>query len=77
MNRKEAYQFVLNDLRQVGMFRGIYDARTERAQHHVQGIGTVMEYISHYADEENYMSEFYKNMIESEKRAGIYDDHDN
>ncbi len=77
MNKKEAYQLVLSDLRQVGMFRGRYDARTERAKHHVQGIATVMEYISHYANEEDYMNEFYKNMNESEKRAGVYDDHNN
>ena len=76
MNRTEAYRLVLNDLRQVGMFRGIYDAR-HGEKGYMNGIYTLMEYISYYADEENYMTEFSYNMIESEKRAGVYDDHNN
>ena len=76
MNKVEAYKIVLNDLRQVGMFRGNYDAR-HGEKGYMNGIYTLMEYISHYANEEKYMVQFLDNMIESEKRAGVYDDHDN
>lgn len=76
MNKVEAYKIVLNDLRQVGMLRGRYDA-TYGSVDFMNGIYTVMEYIAYYAKDEKYMDQFLDNMIESEKRAGIYDDHDN
>lgn len=74
--KAEAYKIVFDDLMQVNMFKGIYDARhaeEEGVDDFMSGISTVMEYISYGVSEETY-SEFndlwWANIHESWKRAG-------
>ena len=68
MNRTEAYRLVLNDLRQVSMFRGIYDAK-HGSQSFMGGVYTVMSYITCYAKDDEYLDEFVKNLSESEEKV--------
>ena len=70
MNKSEAYQIVFDDLMQIDLFRGIYDARHGN-EHYMHGISVVIEYIAQSISDECYEkfnTEFIQNMIKSEKK---------
>ena len=70
MDKKEAYQIVLNDLLECGMFRGRYDA-THGSQQFMLGIATVVEFVAFGCDKLEEVSDtFIQNMIRSEKAVG-------
>ena len=73
MNKSEAYKIVFDDLMNVNMFKGIYDATyDENTNHFIYGIQTVMENIAYGVSEECY-DEFSKmflaNVISSQEEA--------
>ena len=65
MSEKEAFQIVLNKLKECNMFSGIYDAKNGN-EHFMYGLATVMEVIAYYAGDEEHADIFLRNMIESE-----------
>ena len=73
MDKKEAYKIVLEDLKKVSAFRGLYNTR--RAKHGkyvMMGIEWVMDAIAAEISEEEYDkfdTEFVDNLIESERKA--------
>lgn len=58
------YKIVLEDLKEVPMFTGKYDAKNGR-KHFMFGIMTVMEYIAGKAGDEEYSDMFLENMNKS------------
>lgn len=66
-NETEAFKIVLNKLKEVNLFCGIYDAKNGN-EHYMNGISTVMEVIAHYAGDEQFEDLFMKNMIKSEEK---------
>lgn len=72
MDKKKAYEIVFNDLKQIGLFCGKYDAKNGK-ESYMHGVSSVMENIALGVSEECYnrfSMEFLKNMIESEEKAG-------
>ena len=72
MNKADAYYIVYKDLTEdIGMFTGVYDAKNGKPEF-MHGIATVMEHIACEVGDDCYEAfydKFYKNMVESEKRA--------
>ena len=66
MSEREAFQIVLNKLKECQLFCGKYDARNGN-EHYMYGISTVMEVIASYAGDETFEEMFLKNMNESER----------
>jgi len=76
MDKKKAFQIVLNELAECGLFMGKYDAshKKERIDYYMLGISTVMECIAaNISDEvcDDYSDTFIRNMIESQRKAGV------
>lgn len=70
MDKREAYQIVLNDLLDCAMFRGHYDAKNGSPQF-MYGIATVIESIAFGCGKyEEVCDAFIQNMIMSEKAVG-------
>lgn len=70
MDKTKAYQIVFDDLMQIDLFTGIYDARHGN-EHYMHGISAVIEYIAQGVSDECYEkfnTEFIQNMIKSEKK---------
>lgn len=71
MNRTAIYNFVYEELSDMPIFNGKYDAK-HGDEHFMNGIGTVMEYIAFQADrEENFDKIFFDNRVESLDKAGM------
>lgn len=73
MNEKEAFEIVLNKLKEFPLFVGKYDA-AHGDDTFMYGVEMVMEYISHHVSDEIGMAfedEFYGNIVESKRRFGI------
>ena len=71
IDKSEAYKRVYDDLMQVSLFRGIYDA-SHGKEHFMYGVSCVMEFVASGVNEETHEKfeyEFTQNMIESEERA--------
>lgn len=69
-SKARAYQVVFQDLMQIDLFRGIYDAK-HGDEHYMYGISAVIEYIAQGVSDECYEkfdTEFIQNMIASEKK---------
>lgn len=62
------FKIVLDDLKQVELFMGKYDAKNGN-EHYMFGISTVMEYIAYKAGDDMFEDVFMYNMIASEKKA--------
>lgn len=73
MNEKEAFQIVLNKLKECNLFCGFYDARNGKKDF-MDGIYTVMEVIANHAGDEMYSDMFLKNMIVSEVKCNVCSD---
>ena len=74
MDTKTAYAIVFNELREIPLFRGIFDARHCEAgkEHFMYGIQTVMEVIANQISDatyEQFNEEFVTNLIKSEDKA--------
>lgn len=67
MNKTEAYEIVLKDLKKVSMFRGKYDAKNGDRPF-MYGVFTVMEHIAEQAGDEYFTVRFVKNMLKSEEK---------
>lgn len=67
MNEKEAFQIVLNKLKECELLCGKYDARNG-SEYFMYGVSTVMEIIANYAGDNEFEDMFLKNMIESEEK---------
>jgi len=63
------WKAVLEELKEIQLFRGIYDAKNGN-EHYMYGISTVMEVIANKANDEEFENEFLHNMELSEERAG-------
>ena len=68
MNERDAYELVFDDLKNCHMFTGIYDAKNGN-ESFMHGICTVMEFIANKAGREDFIDDFIKNMLESERKA--------
>lgn len=71
MTEKEAFEFVLNELKKCGLFTGKYDARNGD-EHFMYGVACVMESIAYHVSDDvgDAFSElFTKNMTESEEKV--------
>ena len=71
MTKEEAYKYVLDDMSQVMMFTGIYDAE-HGSDKFMSGISTVMEWIAYNVSDEvgiKFSDAFLTNRINSELRA--------
>lgn len=74
MDKKEAYEIVLNDLMSdnaPGLFKGRYDA-VHGNESFMYGISTVIEFIAHHVSnkaEDKYSNLFMNNMVKSEEKA--------
>lgn len=71
MTKSDAYKIVLEDLKQVGLFTGHYDAINGNKSF-MYGISTVMEEIAYKVDEEtgrNFTDWFTGNMIASQAKG--------
>ena len=71
MTEKEAFEFVLNELMQCGLFIGEYDAR-HGDEHFMYGIATVMESIAYRVGDDvgdAFSDLFTRNMIKSEENV--------
>lgn len=60
----DAYKIVLEDLKEVPMFMGKYDAKNGNI-HFMYGISTVLEYIADKAGDEEYRDIFVDNLNKS------------
>ena len=70
MNRTKAYKIVLNDLIQLNLFKGIYDAKNGN-ETFMRGIATVMENIAYRIskkDYEDFCEMFESNIIKSKEK---------
>lgn len=71
MDKKTAFAIVLEELINIKMFCGIYDAKHGNP-HFMYGIQTVMENIAYSIDErvgDKFSDDFLNNMIKSEKNT--------
>ena len=71
MEKRQIYETVFNDLLEIPMFRGVYDAKNG-SEHYMYGINIVMNFIANKISEkasDEYNDEFDKNMIKSEEKA--------
>ena len=78
MDKKEAYQIVLDDLMQCDLFRGKYDAKHGASEHYMYGICTVMEAIAYRVSEKTgdaFSDMFLLTMIKSEEKTETHDLH--
>ena len=73
MNEKEAFQIVLNKLKECNLFCGFYDARNGK-EDFMYGISTVMEVIADYAEDKMFADMFLKNMVVSEEKYNVRND---
>lgn len=67
MNKSEAYQIVFDDLKQLDLFNGIYDAEHGKKEY-MYGIIAVMEQIASGVSEEcciEFSDKFFDNMCQS------------
>ena len=69
---RNSAEVVLSKLKECDLFCGKYDAKNGKDSY-MHGISSVMEVIAHYAEDEEFEDMFLKNMIESEKKAGLED----
>ena len=80
MNRREAYEIVFNDMcERAKLWNGIYDGKNGNKDF-MFGIANVMEDIAWQVSEETYnefSEQFTRNMIESEKKAGVINEGNN
>ena len=70
MNKKEAYKIVFEDLKKHPLFIGKYDAKNGNP-HFMNGIVTVMEFITYNISEETYFDfccTWTSNIIKSEEK---------
>ena len=68
MDKKDIYEYVLNDLSEISLFRGNYDAENG-SEEFMYGILTILEFIAHNTTQEKYtqvVDDFIENMIKSE-----------
>lgn len=70
MNKQEAYKIVLDDLKKVPLFTGIYDAKNG-GRAFMYGVNVVMRRIAYTAGDTNFDSNFFNNIIESETKAEV------
>lgn len=73
MERKEAFEIVLEELKRCSLFKGVYDAKNGNSQF-MYGISTVMENIAYSISDEvgdAFSEEFGDNLYESQKKAGV------
>lgn len=71
MTEKEAFEFVLNELKKCDLFVGKYDAKNGN-EHFMNGVACVMESIAYRAGEDigdEFSDEFTRNLIASEDLA--------
>ena len=71
MDKKEAYKIVFEDLKKVGLFCGVYDAKNG-SETYMHGISSVMECIAgNISDEvlDEFNTMFIGNLIASEEKA--------
>lgn len=73
MDKKEAFQIVLDELKKCKLFCGQYDAMNGN-EHYMHGVSSVMEVIAYHAGDEEFEDMFLKNMIKSEKKYNVGDD---
>ena len=76
MSEEEAFTIVYNELIKIPMFRGIYDAKNGSIDF-INGIICVMEEIAYRISDDiatGYEIVSTRNMIQSEKKAGVYND---
>ena len=71
MTKKEAFEIVLNEMKDISLFMGKYDAvhGSDKSMH---GISSVMEYIAYSISDEigdEFSNTFLDNMIASEERG--------
>ena len=64
----KAYKLVLDDLRKINMFNGIYDAKNGKSDF-MDGVWTVMACIAYGANHEEFEDEFCNNRIKSIERS--------
>ena len=73
MDKREAFQIVLNELWEIPLFRGIYDARNGKEEF-MHGVDCVMEAIAYHINDDvgDYMADaFIDNLIASEEWAKV------
>ena len=70
LNEKEAFQIVLNKLKEYRLFCGIYDA-INGDEHFMYGVSTVMEAIANYAGDEQFKQMFIENMVRSNNKLEV------
>lgn len=76
MSKEEAFTIVYNELIKIPMFRGIYDAKNGSIDF-MNGVACVMEEIAYSISNdigEGYAIVSTHNMVQSEKKAGVYND---
>lgn len=69
MSEREAFEIVLNKLKENNLFCGCYDA-VNGNEHFMYGVATVMENIAYSVDNETgekFTNEFLNNLLESER----------
>lgn len=67
--KEQAYKLVFDDLCQVGLFTGKYDA-IHGDEHFMYGISTVMEFVAHGVSDEcldEFSDRFTANMLKSQE----------
>lgn len=70
MDKTEAFKIVLNEMKDISLFMGTYDAR-HGSKKYMHGISTVMEYIAYNISDEvgdEFSNTFLNNLIASEER---------
>ena len=67
MSEEQAFQIVLNKLKECELFCGKYDGK-HGSQQFMHGIGTVMEVIAYHAGDEQFEDMFIRNLIMSEDK---------
>lgn len=70
---RRAYRLVLNDLSELRLLTGVYDAKNG-SDTFMYGVQTVMETIAFEAQDFDFEDMFIQNMAESKKKAGITDE---
>ena len=71
MERKEAFEIVLNEMKECPLFMGKYDAE-HGSDKYMHGVAVVMEYIAYKISDEvgdEFSDTFLNNMIASEEYA--------
>ena len=70
MDTAEAFRIVLNELKQISLFCGTYNARNGN-EHYMFGVSSVMECIAAKAGDNEFPDLFLTNIINSEKKAKL------